>query len=71
MVRRFLAIRETQFILVDTDSTKYGWGMIRFVGNLQVYIMTVSYVILDFFLDCVHFNVILYIAVTSFNIIIF
>ncbi|EDV28283.1 uncharacterized protein TRIADDRAFT_53756 [Trichoplax adhaerens] len=35
MVRRFLAIRETQFILVDTDSTKYGWGIVRFVGNLQ------------------------------------
>ena len=34
--RRFLVIDEAQFILVEPDTTKLGWGVVKFVARLQV-----------------------------------
>ncbi|KAK2557205.1 Protein CLEC16A [Acropora cervicornis] len=33
--RRFLVIDEAQFILVEPDTTKLGWGVVKFVARLQ------------------------------------
>ena len=35
-LRRFLVIDEAQFILVEPDTTKLGWGVVKFVARLQV-----------------------------------
>ena len=35
-VRRFLVIDEAQFILVEPDTTRLGWGVVKFVALLQV-----------------------------------
>ena len=43
--RRFLVIDEAQFILVEPDTTKLGWGVVKFVARLQVTDLT-NYVIL-------------------------
>jgi len=34
--RRFLVIDVLQLILVEPDSKRLGWGVVRFVGFLQV-----------------------------------
>ncbi|XP_048575920.1 protein CLEC16A isoform X4 [Nematostella vectensis] len=34
-MRRFLVIDEAQFILVEPDTTKLGWGVVKFVARLQ------------------------------------
>ncbi len=34
--RRFLVIDILQLILVEPDSKKLGWGIVKFVGLLQV-----------------------------------
>ena len=34
-VRRFLVIDEAQFILVEPDTTRLGWGVVKFVALLQ------------------------------------
>lgn len=34
--RRFLVIDPMQLILVEPDSKRLGWGVVRFVGFLQV-----------------------------------
>ncbi|KAJ7372578.1 Protein CL16A [Desmophyllum pertusum] len=33
--RRFLVIDEAQFILVEPDTTKLGWGVVKFVARLS------------------------------------
>ena len=38
--RRFLVIDVLQLILVEPDSKRLGWGVVRFVGFLQVYLLT-------------------------------
>ncbi|XP_031560161.1 protein CLEC16A-like, partial [Actinia tenebrosa] len=35
IVRRFLVIDEAQFILVEPDTSKLGWGVVKFVARLQ------------------------------------
>lgn len=35
-MRRFLVIDEAQFILVEPDTSKLGWGVVKFVARLQV-----------------------------------
>lgn len=34
--RRFLVIDAQQLILVEPDTKRLGWGLVRFVGFLQV-----------------------------------
>ena len=40
--RRFLVIDSVQMILVEPDTKRLGWGVVRFVGFLQVNIL-ISY----------------------------
>ena len=35
-LRRFLVIDEAQFILVEPDTSRLGWGVVKFVALLQV-----------------------------------
>lgn len=44
--RRFLVIDEAQFILVEPDTTKLGWGVVKFVARLQVRIPFYPYLCL-------------------------
>ena len=32
----FMVVTETEFLLVDPDKTKMGWGVIHFIAFLQV-----------------------------------
>ena len=47
--RRFLVIDEAQFILVEPDTTKLGWGVVKFVARLQVrgfpYLLSIPYLL--------------------------
>lgn len=31
-----MVVTETEFLLVDPDKTKLGWGVVHFIGFLQV-----------------------------------
>ena len=35
-IRRFMVIDTSQFILVEPDTSKLGWGVVKFVCHLQV-----------------------------------
>ncbi len=38
--RRFLVIDLQQLILVEPDTRRLGWGVVKFVGFLQVHVYT-------------------------------
>lgn len=42
---RFMVVTETEFLLVDPDKTKLGWGVINFIAFLQVTMVIVEIII--------------------------
>ena len=35
-IQRFMVVTETEFLLVDPDKKKLGWGVVHFIAFLQV-----------------------------------
>ena len=48
-LRRFLVIDEAQFILVEPDTSRLGWGVVKFVALLQVSAIHVLFTCCTFF----------------------
>ncbi len=42
MSNHFMVVTETEFLLVDPDKTKLGWGIIHFIAFLQVCLIMIN-----------------------------
>ena len=45
MERRFLVIDSIQLILVEPDTKRLGWGVVKFAGFLQVNLISTCHVV--------------------------